>query len=89
MADNQNTGGLVFLSFIVGAVVGGVLGVLFAPKSGKETREDISHAAGDVKKEIEKFTQQAMGRVDSFIQDEKAALAKLAAKEKDKGEAKA
>jgi gas vesicle protein len=87
MADNQNTGGLVFLSFIVGAVVGGVLGVLFAPKAGKETREDIGHAAGDVKKEIEKFTQQAMGRVDSFIQDEKAALSKLAAKEK--GEAKA
>jgi gas vesicle protein len=28
--------------FISGAVVGTVLGILFAPKAGKETREDLS-----------------------------------------------
>lgn len=28
-------------SFLKGAIVGAVLGVLFAPKSGKETRQDI------------------------------------------------
>jgi len=61
--------------------------VLFAPKAGKETREDISHAAGDVKKENREVHPASDGRVDSFIQDEKAALTKLAAKEK--GEAKA
>jgi len=45
--------GLLALVATIGAAVGGVLGVFFAPQSGKETREDIKKALNDAKKEVE------------------------------------
>ena len=33
---------------IVGGLVGAVIGILYAPKSGKETREDIARKADEV-----------------------------------------
>ncbi len=80
MAENHG-GGVVFLSFVVGAMVGAVVGVLFAPKAGKETREEIGDAASDLKKEAQKFSKEAMARVEGFVEDSKAALAKATARE--------
>ncbi len=40
--------------FWLGAIVGGILGVLFAPKKGKETREDISEDLDKLKEKMEK-----------------------------------
>jgi gas vesicle protein len=37
MSDNRDT----LLAFILGGLIGTVLGVLYAPKSGRETRSDI------------------------------------------------
>jgi len=37
----------------LGALLGGILGVLFAPKSGKETRKDLKNFAEEHKKEID------------------------------------
>ncbi len=44
MADN---GGDKFLYFLAGASIGAVLALLFAPKSGKETRELIARTAAE------------------------------------------
>ena len=89
MAERGSSAGLVLLSFIVGGVVGGVLGVLFAPKSGKETRDDISEAAAEIKKEAQKFTKDAKARVDGFVEESKDVIAKLSTKDKDKDKGKA
>jgi len=40
-------GGSVFGAFLLGGLVGAVLGLLFAPRSGKETREMIADKAED------------------------------------------
>lgn len=46
MANNRGTTGLeVTLSFLVGAATGFVLGILFAPASGVETRKKIQEQA--------------------------------------------
>jgi len=66
--------------------VGGVLGVLFAPKSGKETRGDISEAAAEMKKEAEKFAKDARERVESFVTESKDVISKLSS-QKEKGKA--
>lgn len=77
------------MSFIVGGIAGGVLGILFAPKPGKETREDIAEAAAEIKKEAQKFAKDAKDRVDGFVEESKEVIAKLSAKDKDKAKGKA
>jgi gas vesicle protein len=49
MADNSSSGGDKFLYFLAGAGIGAVLALLFAPKSGRETREFIAKTATDGK----------------------------------------
>jgi len=49
---------------LIGAAVGAVAGLLFAPKSGKETRADIKQGADKAKAEAEKKLQQAKVEVD-------------------------
>ena len=38
----RNRAGMLALGVVIGSVAGAVTGVLFAPKSGKETREELS-----------------------------------------------
>jgi len=45
------------LAAALGALVGGIAGILFAPKSGKETR-------GDIKKAVEKATVEIKEKAD-------------------------
>ncbi|SRR5260370_41104156 len=44
---NDNSGGDKFLYFLAGAGIGAVFALLFAPKSGRETREMIARSAND------------------------------------------
>ena len=46
MGDNSS-GGDKFLYFLAGAGIGAVLALLFAPKSGRETRELLARTASD------------------------------------------
>jgi gas vesicle protein len=43
----EGNGGDKFLYFLAGAGIGAVLGLLFAPKSGRETRDLIARTATD------------------------------------------
>ena len=47
MSDNRS--GIEFLKgILVGGAIGAVVALLYAPKSGKETREELSEHMGDV-----------------------------------------
>ncbi len=45
MADERNGGGLSAVWFLAGISIGALVGILYAPKSGRETREDIACGA--------------------------------------------
>lgn len=74
MADDQKGSGAleVAVSFLVGAAAGFVLGILFAPASGKETRKKIKDQAvktGEKAKEsYEKLAHDAEKGVQ-FVRD--------------------
>ncbi len=64
MGDNKGSSALeVAVSFFIGAATGFVLGILFAPASGKETRQKIKTQAtktGEMAKEgYEKISKEA------------------------------
>lgn len=52
MSNDRNYG---ILGFLAGAAVGATLGVLFAPRSGKETRERLVRRAQDAKDDLDEL----------------------------------
>lgn len=55
---------------IIGALVGAMAGVLLAPKSGKETQDDIKRKVkgtyDDIQRRLEKMSDEVGGRVDNL-----------------------
>jgi len=65
---SENNGGSNIAFFLAGAGIGAILALLFAPKSGKETRDYISQKAGESREKVaaksQDYRRQAEGYVD-------------------------
>jgi gas vesicle protein len=73
--------GSIFLSFLLGGVVGAGLALLFAPKSGRETRQSIHDFADDIKDKargyVEDVKEKVTGSYDKgkeFLEDKKSLI---------------
>ena len=44
---------------LTGAAIGGIIALLYAPKSGKETREQLKKKFSELEKELENLKDQA------------------------------
>ena len=49
---------------LTGVAIGGVIALLFAPKSGKETRDDLKQKLTDLEKEFETLKGSAAQKAD-------------------------
>ncbi|MDR3711791.1 MAG: YtxH domain-containing protein [Puia sp.] len=59
------------IGFLAGAAIGGVLGVLFAPDKGEETRKKIAKKGNDVSDALkDKFNEFVDGVKGSFVSSE-------------------
>jgi gas vesicle protein len=57
--------------FLVGLGVGALIGVLFAPKSGEDTREFLSKRADDGREFAQKKARELRERADDLIERSK------------------
>lgn len=64
---DKHTGRKLAIGTALAGAVGYVTGILTAPKSGKETREDIADKAEDIKEGAEEQLQAAHDELDELI----------------------
>jgi gas vesicle protein len=77
MAQNESScscSGCLILSFFVGSLVGAGVALLVAPKSGKETRQQLKELAGDVKGKAEAYIEEMKDEVSSVVKKGKDLL---------------
>lgn len=79
MAKNSEK---AFLALVVGLAAGYAAGILTAPKSGAETREDLKQAADKFKKEANDKLSELQGELDHLIDEANAKAKELTGKAK-------
>lgn len=68
MSNDKLAKGLL-VGFLSGAVVGGVLALLYAPKPGRELREDIRRKGGELAGDVEGFLRDAQMKSKELINE--------------------
>ena len=66
--DRSNGAGGVVVAFTLGALVGAVVALLFAPARGEETRELISEKARDQAQKTREFLKQQRENLASAVE---------------------
>ena len=62
---------------LTGAAIGGIIALLYAPKSGKETREQLKNKFTELEKELENLKGQASQKTGKIKDDLAQKLADL------------
>lgn len=62
--------------FLVGLGIGALVGILFAPKSGEETREFLSDKADEGREYAQRKAQELRERADDLIERSKEIMSK-------------
>lgn len=87
MREDNGVGKGLLIGFLTGAAVGSVIALLFAPKSGKELRQDIKIKSGEFMDDAEAYLEQAKDKATQLINDGKKRSEKLVADAKVKVDA--
>lgn len=58
-------------AFLVGGIIGAFVALLYAPKSGRETRKDISKAARRIQKDTVDLVDDTIHGINDFASDMK------------------
>jgi gas vesicle protein len=69
MSDNESTGG--FAWFLAGLGIGALVGVLYAPKAGKDTRDELVASALDAKEKASKLYTEKTEQVGEYVRQGK------------------
>ena len=75
MSDEQGvSAGTVLVSFVAGAAIGAGLALLYAPKSGREMRENIADLTEDAGDKIKEYAKEAQDKIKTAIEDGKETI---------------
>jgi gas vesicle protein len=67
MADESGGGGK-FTYFLAGMGIGALIGILFAPKSGEETREYLSTKYGEGRDYAQRRAKELRDQADDYLE---------------------
>ena len=67
-SNEQNNGYPTVFAFFTGFMVGAMIGLLYAPSSGKEMREQVRKTSIDVKDQTVAFAQQTVDSIKESVQ---------------------
>ena len=65
MADNEGSSSLGW--FLAGLGIGALTGVLYAPRSGQETRDDLAAQAKDSKEKANQYVEQSKEQLGDYV----------------------
>src|ERR1700742_1387394 len=65
MSDEKQSGG--FSWFLAGLGLGALLGVLYAPKAGRETREELASSAREGTEYLKQRSREAADQVSEYV----------------------
>jgi gas vesicle protein len=75
MSDKcEVSSGTVLLSFMAGAAIGAGIALLYAPKSGREMRENILDLTEDAVDKIKEYAKEAQEKIKTAVEDGKEAF---------------
>ena len=75
-----------FFAFLFGLITGGVIGILFAPDKGINTRDRLSFQLDKIKKQMEDFLENLTSNKEIFANDAKDKGEQMVKDAKDKAE---
>jgi gas vesicle protein len=67
MSDNKDT----LFAFILGGLMGALFGILYAPKSGKETRRNIKNLGEEIANTISELSEDVVGNSHKIFEESK------------------
>ncbi|HEY5549928.1 MAG TPA: YtxH domain-containing protein [Candidatus Saccharimonadales bacterium] len=80
MVKDQHTGRKIAIGALLAGAVGYITGILTAPKSGQETREDLAEKVSELKDEAAEQLQDLRDELDELVKDAKDKTMALSAK---------
>lgn len=83
MNHHESQAKTFLLGFVFGGLVGGITALLFAPKSGKQLREDVCCAFHDLKAKTQEAIGHAGEKVKGFAEQGKETAQQVAGQAKD------
>jgi uncharacterized protein YjbJ (UPF0337 family) len=64
--NNENNSGNFLLTFLAGAAAGAVIGLLYAPDKGSETRKKISEKSRELTDDLQETTNMAIDTINDL-----------------------
>jgi gas vesicle protein len=87
MSKENNSGLSIFLGILAGGAIGAILALLYAPKTGRELRDDLKSKTDEYLDEADKYIAEARNRAKVLINDGKKKSEKIINDAKEKSEA--
>lgn len=69
MENGNEKFGFFTSGLILGGIVGSVLGILYAPDSGKRTRKKIQRKSDELVDDVVKYAHQSRDRAEEIVED--------------------